>query len=292
MVFVSATDGWLLSATHDGTNWISAVHRTTDGGATWIVQYEVNGCRLMDMVVTGQQTVHVVGFDGRYLSTADGGDTWAQRTTGLSGPLIGVSFTDSLTGWVVGEGIFHTMDGGESWTRKDETNHPLLFKSCFPSPQMGWVVGDRGAIFYTTDGGASWADQTCSSVYGLNAVCFRSETDGWAVGGGGPMLHYSDPDQTDPVARDVSVPGEYRVTAFPNPFNAQTTLALEIPVTSSVRVFVYDATGRIVEILADRVLTAGRHSVSFDASRLPSGMYFARLQAGDQSRVHKLVLVK
>jgi len=55
---------------------------------------------------------------------------------------------------------------------------------------------------------------------------------------------------------------------------------------------VYDTAGRLVATLVDEWKLAGKHQAIFDGSGLPSGIYLARLQAGDFSQVQKLVLMK
>ena len=63
-------------------------------------------------------------------------------------------------------------------------------------------------------------------------------------------------------------------------------------VPSHVGLRVYDTAGRLVATLVDEWKLAGKHQAIFDGSGLPSGIYLARLQAGDFSQVQKLVLMK
>jgi Secretion system C-terminal sorting domain/Glycosyl hydrolases family 18 len=79
---------------------------------------------------------------------------------------------------------------------------------------------------------------------------------------------------------------------YPNPFNPTTTISYELSTNSFVTLEVYDILGREVATLAKGRENAGSHSVTFDGSRLPSGVYFYRLQAGTFSDTKKLVIVK
>ena len=65
---------------------------------------------------------------------------------------------------------------------------------------------------------------------------------------------------------------------YPNPFNPSTTIGYEIGSDGQVRIEVCDVLGRTVATLVNGPLRAGRHSVVFDASGLPSGVYFYRMQ--------------
>lgn len=79
---------------------------------------------------------------------------------------------------------------------------------------------------------------------------------------------------------------------YPNPFNPSTNISFGIPQTSLVRLTVYDVLGRKVATLIDSKMSAGSHTVRFDANHLGSGIYFYRLIAGGQSITKKLTLIK
>ena len=82
------------------------------------------------------------------------------------------------------------------------------------------------------------------------------------------------------------------LTAYPNPFNPETTLNFALANSSVVSLIVYDVQGRQVAVMADGFREAGTHRVTFDASGLTSGVYFARLTAGNYQASQKLLLIK
>ncbi len=79
---------------------------------------------------------------------------------------------------------------------------------------------------------------------------------------------------------------------YPNPFNPTTTIRFGLPQSTDVRLAVYDMLGRRVTTLVDAPHPAGWHEVAFDASRLASGVYFYRIEAGTFSQTHTMLLVK
>ncbi|HUL42807.1 MAG TPA: YCF48-related protein [Bacteroidota bacterium] len=79
---------------------------------------------------------------------------------------------------------------------------------------------------------------------------------------------------------------------YPNPFNPSTTIRYDLPVSSHVRLKVYDLLGQLVRTLADDPEPAGYHTVKFDGSGLSSGLYFYRLEAGKYLDVKKMLIVK
>ena len=65
---------------------------------------------------------------------------------------------------------------------------------------------------------------------------------------------------------------------YPNPFNPNTAIRFEISKTSFVALKVYDVLGQEIATLVDENRVAGQYQVDFDGSKLPSGVYFYRLQ--------------
>ena len=82
------------------------------------------------------------------------------------------------------------------------------------------------------------------------------------------------------------------LSASPNPFNPTTTIRYELPSDGFVRLAVFDVAGRLVEQLILEWQIAGRHAVTWKADHVPSGVYYARIQAGRYIDVHKIILLK
>ncbi|MDD8017887.1 MAG: DUF1501 domain-containing protein [Bacteroidota bacterium] len=78
---------------------------------------------------------------------------------------------------------------------------------------------------------------------------------------------------------------------YPNPFNPTTQIKF-ISDGSYVQLKVYDVVGREVRSLVDGQLSAGDHEVTFYADRLPSGVYYYRLQSGNKVITKKMQLLK
>ncbi len=79
---------------------------------------------------------------------------------------------------------------------------------------------------------------------------------------------------------------------YPNPFNPSTNIRFKLPNASRVQLSVYNTLGQEVSTLIDGRLKPGAHSVTFDASGLPSGVYIYRLEADGFSQSRKMMLVK
>ncbi|MCW8995074.1 MAG: T9SS type A sorting domain-containing protein [Psychromonas sp.] len=95
------------------------------------------------------------------------------------------------------------------------------------------------------------------------------------------------------VSAEVGIPVEFELSQnYPNPFNPNTKISFSIPLSDFVTLKVYDVIGKEVTILVDEVKSAGYSAVEFDASSLPSGIYFYKIQAGSFTDIKKMVLLK
>ncbi len=79
---------------------------------------------------------------------------------------------------------------------------------------------------------------------------------------------------------------------YPNPFNPSTNIAFNLPAAGKVDLTVYNILGQKVETLVDSYLDAGRHTVQWDASNQPSGIYFYRLKTDNNVETRKMSFVK
>jgi hypothetical protein len=95
------------------------------------------------------------------------------------------------------------------------------------------------------------------------------------------------------VEGDTEVPRQVALLQnFPNPFNPNTVIRYQLPVNSTVRIDVFDVTGRLVSTLIDGAMPAGHHSVNFNATSLASGLYFYQLSGSFGTITQKMLLVK
>ncbi|WP_158442641.1 T9SS type A sorting domain-containing protein [Salinibacter ruber] len=89
-----------------------------------------------------------------------------------------------------------------------------------------------------------------------------------------------------------ALPEEMSLTSYPNPAGRRATVEYALPEARKVTLEVYDVLGRRVATLADGKKQAGRHEASLQARKLPSGVYFGRLEAGGQTRTQKITVVR
>jgi len=84
----------------------------------------------------------------------------------------------------------------------------------------------------------------------------------------------------------------FNISNFPNPFNPTTTITYVLPQATFVSIDVYDRLGRQVTTLVDQNQETGEHSVEFNASEYPSGIYFYRIKTPEKTEVKKMLFTK
>jgi PKD repeat protein len=121
-----------------------------------------------------------------------------------------------------------------------------------------------------------------------STLCYRLkqiDTDG--------SFAYSDKIEVDITPASFSVEQNY-----PNPFNPSTTIKYSLPEKSNVVIKIYNSLGELAEVLTDEVQEAGIYTLTWNASRFASGVYFFSVEASGessgtvQSAVKKMLLLK
>ena len=79
---------------------------------------------------------------------------------------------------------------------------------------------------------------------------------------------------------------------YPNPFNPTTTIEYSIGMAGQTRLMVYDIMGREIAMLVNEYRPMGTHKIVWNASSMPSGIYFYRLETSSFTRTQKMVLMK
>ena len=167
-------------------------------------------------------------------------------------------------GWDTLSYTFHVRGSGlgtsgDRWLR-DTTVTLWLMGVMAPDERYQWWVE-------TTDGHVVVASDTAT---------FRTSSTVLAVKG-----------------EESGLPKEFALEQnFPNPFNPSTVIRYALPKRSHVMLAIFNTLGQQVGVLINGEKEAGYHEVTFNASKLASGMYIYRLQAGDFTRAKKLCVIK
>jgi hypothetical protein len=196
--------------------------------------------------------------------------------------------------------VYRSTDYGSSWVPVNN-GLTVLDVMSFAVKDNNLFAGTwNGGVFHTQDYGANWEPVNTgltNPVTQTYAVTQTLATDGAYLYAGdrgtGVWRRPLSEMITSAETLASGLPSWYALAQnYPNPFNPSTTITFELPQSSEVRLGVFDMLGREVSMLVNERRDAGIHEVKFDGSRLASGVYFYRLQAGEFVQAKKLVIVK
>jgi photosystem II stability/assembly factor-like uncharacterized protein len=203
-----------IAASGAGTAWVagtapgaagepgmSAVLRTTDGGATWR-KAGFNAAQLADVAFTDERRGVLIALD-RIWSTRDGGRSWELRKTLPMTVLTGIAADDAASFWVVGWStqtgdplVFASRNGGATW-RRLRVDVPPGEPGALQARQIACAGDDRlwitcaAGVIATADGGKTWEVQEVPAGQPL-AVAAADAEHVLATTEGQPILATSD----------------------------------------------------------------------------------------------------
>jgi hypothetical protein len=173
-----------------------------------------------------------------------------------------------------------------SWGRLDNSKADIFVYRCDPGNGMEWYsINTPGSAFM-----CGISNDGTSVIAGGKAVHARS------FGSGGTLYNIFVDTTLNPVSVGTigtETPSEYSLKQnYPNPFNPITNVKFSILNSGQARLIVYDVMGREVQTLVNEMLKPGKYEVSFDGSKLPSGVYYYKLDVNGFTQTRRMVMTK
>lgn len=274
----------IFAGTQDG------VYLSTNNGSSWKEICKVNSYALS---ASGTNIFVGLGNNCIYTSTNNGTD-WTSSSLGLTFTIgiysLAVSGTNIFAG-TNGAGLYLSTDNAKSWKA---INSGLTGSNIYAFAINGMNIFAGGdGILISTNNGTNWTD---ASLGFANPHVWALAISGEYIfaGASGSGVWRRPLSELTGVSNELNnTPKDFALSQnYPNPFNPSTVISYSIPSAANVKVIVYNAVGQKVEIIKNGFKQAGNYSVSFNASDLPSGIYFYRLEAGQFSQVKKMLLLK
>ena len=186
-------------------------------------------------------------------------------------------------------GVSFSTNGGQTWS---VTLPEVQLHNFFSNDDTIIVAADDG--LYRSVNGFSW--QYFQPVPDSNIYDVAKDMLGrlWIASSIGIRIIYDEPSLWLPLSVSYeSYPMKFLLSQnYPNPFNPSTRINYQLPIGRFVTLKVYDILGRVVATLVDEYKPSGSHKVEFNGSKLSSGIYFYKMQAGDFRDTKKLILIK
>ncbi|NQV41802.1 MAG: SBBP repeat-containing protein [Candidatus Marinimicrobia bacterium] len=276
----------------------ATIKYSPEGNELWVARYnhsqhdyvkgiavDMNGCAIVSGSVESGTTTIKYGPDGEEL--------W-------------LIYNDSLS----------HLNGPESegelghWGPVLDTEGNIYITGNYPSEATGM---DLATIKYAADGSVIWS-QSYNSPDDYDDIGYNvalAEDGSVYVTGGTGMTGYagswtevdlltvklSQPQLTS-MDGNISIPAGFDLHQnYPNPFNPNTTISYELPEQTTVSLTVYDVRGQEVLTLQESVQSPGRYEVQWNGlnrsgNPVSTGVYFARLDAGEFSQTIKMLMIK
>ncbi|MHC1737233.1 MAG: T9SS type A sorting domain-containing protein [Ignavibacteriaceae bacterium] len=298
------------------------VFRGISEDAEWAGLHNSAPIQTINIPDPGRITGVTVNAEGTliYASNYDADKVYCFIGSPTTGYTLFNGFTFNMTDQPMASNGVDTIFPGPLGLKYMETKN-ILMVSCAQLFRLGvayeysraYMVNPNTGVILDTLDAAKWSyDQTGSyttpndSVSAYNAL-YNADYDqdfnvytvsyyGWTI----DKWYFDGVIPTVPVTilglekNEGITPSEFTLSQnYPNPFNPSTTIDFSITDNSVVNLFIYDLNGQLVtELIKGASLEKGSYKVSFDASRLASGMYIYTLQTGERQLTKKMSFIK
>jgi photosystem II stability/assembly factor-like uncharacterized protein len=277
--FIDNNTGWVLGHHFHttlppyGSYERNIIWKTTDSGINWNIIFDSVGsdyfCRINFINVnTGYRLSSVITSINKLQRTTNGGVNWINFSVPYLIYPSSIKFINQNTGWLGGRTInsffygliFKTTNSGLNWFLQYYNTDNVICLDAVDD-NHAWFCGSQSCAYKTTNGGG---------FIGINSVINK-------------------------------IPDHFSLSQnYPNPFNPSTKIKFTIPPLSfqhvlswnPVKLIMFDILGKEVTTLVNENLKPGEYEVTFDASTLPSGIYFYTLSTNDFKQTKKMILLK
>jgi hypothetical protein len=287
-VLFAATDGKgeVFVSSNDGSSWSKAACRYK---LYWPIY----------CLGVGPTLLFAGGGYGAVNWTRDNADSWYEASPPISTDVVTLVHDGTyLCAGTKGDGVYRSSNNGSNWLW---ANTGLMGDTKVLSLAVdgmnlfaGTATGGVFHILNNADFGQGFWDNASSGLKNttIHSLAIMDNNLLAATDDGVWRVAISAIVSSVELTRK-ELPATFRLLQnYPNPFNPSTTIQYALPKSLVVRLSVFDMLGREVSVPVNERSEAGVHEVKYDASRLSSGVYFYRLQAGDFVSTKKLVVLK
>jgi photosystem II stability/assembly factor-like uncharacterized protein len=209
--------------------------------------------------------------------------------------------TSTMNGYpFVDRGMFHSSDNGATWNTANKGLTDSTITALAVHGLKVFAATDSGGVFLSTDNGGRWTsfDEGLPNPY-ISSLALNDSYVYAGILGGIWRRPLSEAVVSVTISSDNSLSDFSLRQNYPNPFNPSTKIQYQIPTASKVTIKIYNLLGQNIATLVNEQKMAGSYSVEWNASNVPSGVYFYQTEAisvSDPNKrfvdVKKMILLK
>lgn len=281
-----------------GLSYGDGLYRSTDQGNTWtrLDKGFVNGY-VFGFAIDSSNNLYAGTFSGAIYKSTDDGITWKNvyksilQGSEINRIAIAPNGTIFASNW--DEGILRSTDDGATWElKKSDYYSSQYYPINVDKKGVVYCSGSDSKFYSSTDNGETWDDITDNlALTTVNDIIFdKNDTIYIATD---ESVWRINPDYSVNVKQDKKTEFNYSLEQnYPNPFNPTTRIKYSVLLTQLVILRIYDILGNKVSTLVNEIKPPGTYEVTFDGSKLSSGIYFYKLTSGPFTQTRKFVLMK
>ncbi len=203
---------------------------------------------------------------------------------------------NNLSDWTIPQLIDNNFDG---YCTSIEIDNEERVHITLDSLEQAFKMGK---VYYATNMSGAWVLSPVSIKENAFFSCFKIDY----IGKGhiifsnrdtnipSELIHYESQNSLTEINKNAyHYEKDFKLFQnYPNPFNPNTIIKFNIPYSEYVKLEVYDVLGKEVNTLANKIFSAGSHSIEFKSGELSSGIYFYRIITKKYSETKKMVIIK
>jgi photosystem II stability/assembly factor-like uncharacterized protein len=282
----AGTEGGVFFSTDHGISWTAANNGFPP--TQHAISFAVIGAN------SSSSTIFVgTNQEGVYRSTDNGASWTASGLLNMTVIALAVSGSNLIAGGTgPNAGIYLSTDNGLHWTADTTGLPPYVFIQCVAVSGGNLFAGTLNGVFLSTNNGASWNF--------VNTGLENTNIDVWTLSAIDTFLYAGSETSILPQFSDIwrrplsqmigssSVPQNQGAMgtepqAYPNPFPGKTTITISPSEDGVATITIVNLLGQQVAQLFDGELTAGPHSLTWDASNAEPGSYWCIVRMGDRT---------
>jgi photosystem II stability/assembly factor-like uncharacterized protein len=276
------------------------VFRSTNNGDSWtIIGLKDTAIRNIAVQPASGHIFVVTELGEGVFRSTNNGATWVAIKSGLpencatsTFPIVSRSNGDLYVVFDCEPGMYRSNNNGDTWAYIRMEGifayvHSLAFNS-----NGHLFAGTSGlGVFRSTDNGSHW---TSTGLTGKFVPSLAVNSVGILFAGTNADGVFRSSQTTVHVKQTENrLPSAFALEQnYPNPFNPTTVIGYNLPKDTRVKIVVFDLFGRVMKTLVDEKKSTGTYKIEFDATDLPSGVYFYQLQTREFSQTKKLILMR